>query len=883
MAAPLINSRVNWRLLLRLVPSLLVVLLLLMYGIVNHDPFFKKKISEYLSHRVSCVVRTRIDLDFEYFNPFTVTLHCSNINAHRNDWSCSIPRLTFQGSWAALLTEGDFGLECVIDKGSCTVQLEDGTCSLFNIVTDFLKIPSRKPFIVHTLVLKNGEYKVEHKAMGLLSAGCVSLTTKMQAKQIYIKHVIHAMQIKMKDTVLFTVTNGSGELLLKDRQAPQGSLYYTIESPLIPEINGVLYGVSSPEEKYLSLYSTDRLWDMSLSYAHDAGVTLRGHILLNELLKQLCPFLKLEAEIAFEVQSQEEIKGELLCNKIQCGTQNIAPIKAWFERNDDGLTGSFIVGENDIFVQGTVNADDKKVTIESNSCALLATPWITFSESEPLECSFSSDFENVNFKLNCLCKPYYAEDSSPVHLRINGNFQNLDLYAQCGDYSFFVRKNIHQVNFIGNYLRNKIIHGFYYVEDQKLKVFGSHETFKLIGQWINVPITGTGDWQLNAAIVGDQYLFDGALDQGQLRIGSWYNLLEKVNVNGVFNPTSSYLHVNELQTHFRTGSVTLKDATYNGVDKTACVPISFNNFLFTKQNEFFVQLNGYGCLQGSIDALKLVGFCVIDQSLITGNILSSDLYKDSNPSDQSTLNHRDILCDLIVMTKNEVPVKTPLFSTNAQCNLHVTGSFATPRLQGSIDFSNGSIYFPYDALFIKTGALTFNAITTEPAIELVAKNTIKNYDITLGLHGNIRNPQITLTSSPQLTKEQLIALLLGGAEDGSLSLIMPHTMTELFEQLLFGSTATISKTQKYIHSFFEPLKSVRLVPKFSDQTGRGGLRGALEIDVTDRLKASIQQNFSLTEDTRIDISYALSDEANIKATKDERGDVGCEIEMKWRW
>jgi translocation and assembly module TamB len=285
-------------------------------------------------------------------------------------------------------------------------------------------------------------------------------------------------------------------------------------------------------------------------------------------------------------------------------------------------------------------------------------------------------------------------------------------------------------------------------------------------------------------------------------------------------------------------------------------------------------------LHGPLNTLQLKGCCIADKSLITGNILSTELYKEAAPLDLAGF---DIACDCLLLTKNEIPIKTSLFKTDAQCCMRVTGSLAHPTLLGSIDFNNGSIYFPYDALFIKKGSLQFNTMSLEPSIELIAKNTLKNYDITLGLHGTMQNPVVTLNSSPSLNKEQLIALLLGGSEDGSLSLIMPQSMTELFEQLLFGSTATISKTQKYLHSLFEPLKSVRLVPKFSDQTGRGGLRGALEIEVTDRLKASILQNFNLTEDTRVDISYALSDEANVKVTKDERGDVGAEIEMKWRW
>ena len=74
-----------------------------------------------------------------------------------------------------------------------------------------------------------------------------------------------------------------------------------------------------------------------------------------------------------------------------------------------------------------------------------------------------------------------------------------------------------------------------------------------------------------------------------------------------------------------------------------------------------------------------------------------------------------------------------------------------------------------------------------------------------------------------------------------------------------------------------------MVPSFSDQTGRGGLRGAIEIDVNDRWRALIQKNFSLTEDTRLEVEYLVSDEISVRGVANERRDVGAEVEMRWKF
>ena len=77
--------------------------------------------------------------------------------------------------------------------------------------------------------------------------------------------------------------------------------------------------------------------------------------------------------------------------------------------------------------------------------------------------------------------------------------------------------------------------------------------------------------------------------------------------------------------------------------------------------------------------------------------------------------------------------------------------------------------------------------------------------------------------------------------------------------------------------------NVNLKPNFSDQSGRGGLRGTLEIVVNDRWRALIEKNFSLTEDTHFELEYILSDDITFRIIRDERRDVGGEVEMKWKF
>src|SRR5439155_23482196 len=120
-----------------------------------------------------------------------------------------------------------------------------------------------------------------------------------------------------------------------------------------------------------------------------------------------------------------------------------------------------------------------------------------------------------------------------------------------------------------------------------------------------------------------------------------------------------------------------------------------------------------------------------------------------------------------------------------------------------------------------------------------------------------------------------------GSHEDSLNAVMPALVMQNVKHLIIGSeqSAMFKNVLKPLPKPF----NIHLIPRFSDQSGRGGLRGAVEIDVNDRWRALIQQNFDLTEDTRVELEYQLSDDITMRAIRDERRDIGGEVEMRWKF
>ncbi len=168
-----------------------------------------------------------------------------------------------------------------------------------------------------------------------------------------------------------------------------------------------------------------------------------------------------------------------------------------------------------------------------------------------------------------------------------------------------------------------------------------------------------------------------------------------------------------------------------------------------------------------------------------------------------------------------------------------------------------------------------------PLVEIVAKNNIKNHNVTLHVTGSLQDHMVMLESAPPLTEEQIVGLLLAGAHEESLQAIIPALLMQNVTNYIFSSHKS-NFFDQYIKPWMKKI-NVQLKPHFNEQSGRGGLRGALEITVNERWRALIEKNFTLTEDTRFELEYILSDDVTFRVVRDERCDIGAEVEMKWKF
>lgn len=412
----------------------------------------------------------------------------------------------------------------------------------------------------------------------------------------------------------------------------------------------------------------------------------------------------------------------------------------------------------------------------------------------------------------------------------------------------------------------------------------------MINRVFNYDVQGEGNLNIVAQLKPAQIIADVALHEATIRLPQTYNFIDGLRAHCIYNFADKSAVIENAYISLHTGKLhCLRATTYfndNGSLVFMHAPVLVDRCLLNVKRDLFALVSGNllfskkivsqpSCVQGNI---------IIDKARLKENLFSGVIQKQLLSYTHSVFALPDVplFCDITIATKSPIRVDTGFFQTNAQVNLRVKKEMHEPSVSGSILLHSGMLNFPYKPLYISKGIITFTPEQLfDPIIELVARNKIKKYDVALQIEGSLLTHHIALDATPPLTEEQIVGLLLVGSEENSLNSMMPALIVHNLKSLIFSNNQS-----SFFDKYFKPLLgtfNINLVPSFTDQTGRGGLRGALEITVEDRWRAVIQKNFSLTEDTKFELEFLFSDDITFRAVRDERRDLGGEVEMRWKF
>ena len=148
--------------------------------------------------------------------------------------------------------------------------------------------------------------------------------------------------------------------------------------------------------------------------------------------------------------------------------------------------------------------------------------------------------------------------------------------------------------------------------------------------------------------------------------------------------------------------------------------------------------------------------------------------------------------DYRVYATDQFYFNSPNFNTEWRADIRITGQAKKPTLTGTANLVRGSATVFSRRFTLESGEVVFNGPVTDARIALAAQYERDDFQANVAVAGTLMSPTVTLTSTPSLPDDEIIARLLF---DRSASELGPLEAAQLAAQLsgqdIFGFTGRV--------------------------------------------------------------------------------------------
>ena len=251
-------------------------------------------------------------------------------------------------------------------------------------------------------------------------------------------------------------------------------------------------------------------------------------------------------------------------------------------------------------------------------------------------------------------------------------------------------------------------------------------------------------------------------------------------------------------------------------------------------------------------------------------------------SAQSPLNNLHL--DVHVLTAQELRVEMSMAKISGNADLRLRGTASSPVLLGRVDIAQGNLDIAGTKYHLERGDLVFNNPTTiAPLIDLEATARVRDYDISLGLHGPIAHPSINYRSDPPLPTSDIIALLALGRtqaegvyyQTGPTQSLSELTSNAVLEQAL--ASAYSSRAQRLFGA-----SRIKIDPQAGGAENNPNARITIEQQVSDKVTMTFISNVSQSAQQIVQMEYNINRRLSVVAIRDQNGVVSFDIKYRQR-
>ena len=252
------------------------------------------------------------------------------------------------------------------------------------------------------------------------------------------------------------------------------------------------------------------------------------------------------------------------------------------------------------------------------------------------------------------------------------------------------------------------------------------------------------------------------------------------------------------------------------------------------------------------------------------------------PNPSSPLNN--LRLDVRIASAPELTVQTSLAKLSGDADLRLRGTAMRPVLLGRINIAEGDINLNGTKYHLDRGDITFaNPIRIDPILDMEATTRVRDFDITIGLHGTIEKLTTTYRSDPPLSSDDIIALLAFGRTQEEGYAAGGTSTTSLGEgagSLVLGQLINQAVTNRVSRLF--GVSSIRINPSVGGADNNPSARLTIEQQVSNNVTLTYITNLTQSAQQVIQFEYNINTEYTVQGIRDENGVVSFDLLIRKR-
>jgi translocation and assembly module TamB len=292
-------------------------------------------------------------------------------------------------------------------------------------------------------------------------------------------------------------------------------------------------------------------------------------------------------------------------------------------------------------------------------------------------------------------------------------------------------------------------------------------------------------------------------------------------------------------------------------------------------------------LQGSQNNMLLSGNVQITRFIIGRNVdfasFASGPSAQVPPDPNAPSSH--VRLDVHIFSAPQLDFQNSYAQLAGSVDLRIRGTVAQPAILGKISITDGTANFAGTTYRLQRGQIFFtNPVMIQPIIDIDATTRVEEYDVTIGLHGNLSQLTPTFRSEPPLPPGDVISLLALGRTQEEQALYSQQEQSigadSTTNALLGGAlnAAVGSRVQKLFGG-----GSVKIDPTYVGTIGSSSARITVSQNISRNVQVTYATNVNATAQQLIQAQVDITQSVSILAVRDEAGVFSMVLKVHKRY